>query len=90
MLKRGLEPLQLPPCCAFGCKCFNLSVGVTLNVQFATNGMCVKNKTPTYAAQTSKHRVSMVCVLYCGLLPQCEALQISHSGLLIATKWCCD
>jgi len=30
------------------------------------------------------------CVLYCWLLPQCEALHTNHWGFLIATKWCCD
>jgi len=40
--------------------CCNLSVDVTLNVRFTTNGMCAKNNTHilVYALQTSNNRVT--------------------------------
>ena len=64
---------------------YNLSVGFALNVQFTMNGICVKNNTHIYAAQTSNKRVITACDLYCGLLPQCEALHTCCSGFPIAT-----
>ena len=67
--------------------CCNLSAGVALNVQFTTNGMCVKNNTPIYVARTSNNRVISSGDLYCCLLPQCEALRTCHSGFPIATEW---
>ena len=42
------------PCC----KCCNLSVSIVLNVQFTTNGMCVKNHTHVYVVRTSWNRMS--------------------------------
>jgi len=49
------------PCCT----CFNLSVGVTLNVRFTTNRMCRKSNTRIYAARIRNGRVSIACDLYC-------------------------
>jgi len=40
----------------------NLSVGIGLNAQFTTNGICAKNNTHTYVAQTS---VGTEVVGYC-------------------------
>jgi len=39
-----------------GC-CCNLSVGVAVYMRFTTNGMCTKNNTHIYVAQTSNNRV---------------------------------
>jgi len=36
--------------------CCNISVGIALNVRFATNGMCAKNNIQIYVAQTSNNR----------------------------------
>ena len=72
------------------CKCLNNSFGVTLNVRFTTNGMCVKNNIAIYASPTSNGSVSTACDFCFCFLPQCEVLRTSHSGFLIATKWCCD
>jgi len=42
------------------CHCCNLSVSVTLNVQFNTNGMCAKNNTHIYVARTSSNKSDLV------------------------------
>jgi len=65
--------------------CCNLSVGVSLNVRFTTNGMCAKNNTHIYVTRTSNNRVIVARDLYCCLLPQCEALRVCRSGFPIAT-----
>ena len=54
----------------YGCQfeaecCCNLSVGVTLNVRFTTNGMCAKNNTHIYVARTSNNRVIMISTVAC-------------------------
>jgi len=46
-----------------GC-CCNLSVGVVLNVWFTKNGMCAKNNTHIYVAETSNRRVIVACNLW--------------------------
>jgi len=57
---------------AHGRKCCSLPVSLVVNVQFTTNGMCMKNN--TQVARTSRNKISMTWDLYCCLLPQCEAL----------------
>ena len=59
-------------------------------MQFTTNGMCAKNNTHIYAARTNSNRVISSGILYCCLLPQCEALRTCRSGFPITTKRCCD
>jgi len=58
-----------------GC-CFNLSVGIALNVRFITNGMCAKDNIHIYMW----HEQAIIGILsgdlYCCLLPQCEALRM--------------
>ena len=65
--------------------CCNLSLGVALNVQFATIGMCVKNNTHKCVVRTSDNRVISSGVLCFCLLPQCEALRTCRSGFPTAT-----
>jgi len=66
-------------------QCCNLSVSATLNERFTTNGMCEKNNTYIYVAQTSNNRVISSSVLYCCLLPQCDALPTCRLGFPAAT-----
>jgi len=47
----------------FGLYCYNLSIGIALNVWFIMNGMCVKNNTQIYVAWTSNNRVIAACEL---------------------------
>jgi len=47
-------PNAPPPGCAPGWNCYNLSVGIALNVRFTTNGMSAKNTTQTYKYGASK------------------------------------
>jgi len=64
---------------------FNLSVGVVLNMGFATNGMCAKNGAHIYVTRISNNRVITAHDLcYCSL-PQCEPLRTCRSGFPIAT-----
>jgi len=60
--------------------------GIAVNARFTTNGMCAKNNMSCKQAITEWSRQ----VIYCCLLPQCEALHTCRSGFPIATKWCCD
>jgi len=55
--------------------CCNLSVEVALNVRISMNGMCTKDKSHIYVAQTSKDGMTSSGDLCCCLLPQCEALR---------------
>ena len=47
--------------CLLACQgpkwCYNISVGIALNVQFTANKMCAKNNTHIYVARTSNNRV---------------------------------
>ena len=69
--------------------CCNLSVVFALNAWFTMNGMCAKNNTNIYVAQTSNNRVISSGDLYCCLQPQCEALHTCHLGFPIATNKLC-
>jgi len=74
------------PCC----KWCNLSVSVVLNVEFATNGMYMKNNTHIYVSQTSRNRMGTKWDLCCSLLPHCEALHACCLGFPITIKWWFD
>jgi len=74
----------------FCCKCCNHSVGVVLNVRFATNGMYVMNNTHICVSQTSRNRMNTTWDFYCCLLPECEALHTCRLGFPIIKKWWFD
>ena len=81
----SLSQQSLPGWIGYAQGCCNLSAGVAFNVRFTTNGMCAKNNTHIFMAQTSNNRVIMACDFYCCLLPQCEALHTCRSGFPIET-----
>jgi len=72
-------------CCKRRGCCYNLSVGIALNIWFTTNGICAKTNTHICVTRTSNNRVIVAHDLFCCLLPQCEAFCTCHSGFLITT-----
>ena len=70
-------------------KCCNLSASVVLSVHFTRNGMCVKNNTHIYMAETSRNRMSTTGDFYrcyCHRVKLCalaaRAFQSQQSGAM--------
>jgi len=76
------------------CKCCSFSFSIVLNVQFATNGMCMMNN--THVARTSRNIMITTWDLHCCLVQQWEfsalaarPFQSQESGALTRMwRWC--